>query len=352
MASVSELIAAAQAQQPVNPMASSVQSLLAGVQQAQQQSLDRAIKLIQIDEARRKAEYQAKKRAELESMTKTNFNSVSGAKGAVLPTQKLEKEVSVNPSGEVTETYKSIDQKLPSSYEEALANEYNQGKITLDEFQRRKQAGSNAGGIKPPLGYRFTSDGTGLEAIPGGPADLKNTNANEKEKALLQGQINQADLIIKKVDQALGKVSRWSAGFGSKLSIVPTTDAKNLAADMETIKANLGFQQFQDMRRTSPTGGALGAVSEIELTALQSAVSSLDQAQSPEQLRRNLNEIKTRYQNWKTLVSQGDSGNPSPAPSPMSKPTSPTGGEVKRKTKEGKVAVFDAQTKKFIRYEE
>ena len=315
MASVSELIAAAQAQQPVNPMASSVQSLLAGVQQAQQQSLDRAIKLIQIDEARKQAEQDAywnnvAKEAQLGQKLKTD---VGTPPNPVLKNMKL--ELAMGEKGNWRPTLKQSEPKLPSSYEEALANEYNQGKITLDEFQRRKAA-SSASALnipKAPLGYRYLADGS-LEAIPGGPADIKNTKADEKEKALLQGQISQADLIINKVDQALKKVSGFTAGFGSKLSGVPMTGAKDLAADMETIKANLGFQQLQDMRRTSPTGGALGAVSERELTALQSAVSSLDQAQSPEQLRRNLNEIKTRYQNWKTLVS---------------KPTSPNGSKIK-----------------------
>jgi hypothetical protein len=63
---------------------------------------------------------------------------------------------------------------------------------------------------------------------------------------------------------------------------------------VETIEANLAFSELQEMRAASPTGGALGQVSERELTFLKSAVKNLDQGQSPDQMRRNLQELQ-RY---------------------------------------------------------
>jgi len=83
---------------------------------------------------------------------------------------------------------------------------------------------------------------------------------------------------------------------------VPMTDARNLAADLETIKANLGFAELQAMRDASPTGGALGQVAVQELAALQSTVASLDQLQDPDQLKARLGEIKKHYQNWKNTL--------------------------------------------------
>ena len=52
------------------------------------------------------------------------------------------------------------------------------------------------------------------------------------------------------------------------------------------------------MRSASPTGGALGQVSNRELAALESAVASLDQGLSPKALRENLKQIETSYKNW------------------------------------------------------
>ena len=130
-------------------------------------------------------------------------------------------------------------------------------------------------------------------------ARAKEERTQDKENSLLQGQIQKADLIIGKVDQALPMVSNLSAGFGSIFSNIPMTSAKNLEATIQTIKANLGFQQLQEMRASSPTGGALGQVSDREIGLLTSAVASLDQAQSPQQLRDRLQEIKDSYMRWK-----------------------------------------------------
>ncbi len=50
------------------------------------------------------------------------------------------------------------------------------------------------------------------------------------------------------------------------------------------------------MREASPTGGALGSVSERELSQLNAALGSISQKQSPEQLKKNLLKIKDHYQ--------------------------------------------------------
>jgi hypothetical protein len=121
--------------------------------------------------------------------------------------------------------------------------------------------------------------------------DVKQTNV-----------IGEADRIIGKVDQALEQTGLLSAGLASLTKIIPATPAKNLDSTVDTIKANLGFAQLQQMREASPTGGALGQVSERELTALQSALSSLDQAQSPAQLKKSLKEVSTHYQAWKDII--------------------------------------------------
>jgi hypothetical protein len=93
-------------------------------------------------------------------------------------------------------------------------------------------------------------------------------------------------------------VSGYSAGYGSLLSSVPESDARNLAAALTTVKANLGFQELQKMREMSPTGGALGQVAVQELVALQSTIESLEQGQSPDQLKANLAAVDKHLSNW------------------------------------------------------
>jgi hypothetical protein len=77
-----------------------------------------------------------------------------------------------------------------------------------------------------------------------------------------------------------------------------------LSKRLTTIKANLGFDRLQQMRDASPTGGALGQVAVQELIALQSTIASLDQDQSPAQLKQALDKIETSYAKWRDTVRQ------------------------------------------------
>lgn len=152
---------------------------------------------------------------------------------------------------------------------------------------------------KAPEGERWKSDGS-LEIIPGGKAEAK----ENKEKLLVEGVKKQVGTVVGKVDEALPQVSNWTAGLGSMLEKIPGTPARDLAGSVDTIKANIGFKELADMRAASPTGGALGQVAVKELEFLQAAIAALDTGQSPAVLRRNLNQVKTHYQNWAKIMDQ------------------------------------------------
>lgn len=167
-------------------------------------------------------------------------------------------------------------------------------------FAFDQQGGADAG--KPPAGYRWNMDKSGLEAIPGGPADIKAGELGAKAEAKKLAGIASADNVRSTITEAKDLVGFNTAGVGSFASKLPSTDARNLSAKLETIKGNLGFDRLQQMRDQSPTGGALGAVAVQELTALQSTVASLDQGQSPAQLKAALGKIDKHYANWQAVM--------------------------------------------------
>lgn len=121
-------------------------------------------------------------------------------------------------------------------------------------------------------------------------------------------------MLNKSFDQALANTSGWTTGFMGKLgSFVPGSPAFDLQESLKPIIANLGFDKLQDMRDNSPTGGALGQVSERELDLLISAVASLNTAQSEEQFRENLQTVKEHYANYLSAYAaayQEDYGKP------------------------------------------
>ena len=142
----------------------------------------------------------------------------------------------------------------------------------------------------------------------------KKAEREEKKTAAADTAIAGADRIINEVKDAKKLVSGFTAGAGGLLSSVPLTNAKDLAARLTTIKSNLGFDRLQQMRDASPTGGALGQVAVQELIALQSTIASLDQTQSPAQLRDSLDKIEASYARWRETVKkagrQSDAGQP------------------------------------------
>jgi hypothetical protein len=134
--------------------------------------------------------------------------------------------------------------------------------------------------------------------------DEKRQEKLDKQEQSANAAIMGADRIINEVREAKEKVSGFTSGVGSYLSAIPLTEAKDLSKRLTTIKANLGFDRLQQMRDASPTGGALGQVAVQELIALQSTIASLDQDQSPAQLRQALDKIETSYANWRNVVRQ------------------------------------------------
>lgn len=97
------------------------------------------------------------------------------------------------------------------------------------------------------------------------------------------------------VDHALEQTGFMTAGtVGTVLSLIPGTPARNLEKTIDTIKANIGFETLNALRRLSATGGALGNVSDTEIKFLQSTLASLDHSQTPAQLRDNLVLVKSK----------------------------------------------------------
>lgn len=120
-----------------------------------------------------------------------------------------------------------------------------------------------------------------------------------------QAALTKANLVTATVDEALGQLKGATTGiFGATAGNIPGTRAFNLKRTLDTLEANIGFAELQAMRNASPTGGALGQVSERELDLLASVLGSLKTTQSKDQLRSNLESIKKHYNNWK-LTLQG-----------------------------------------------
>lgn len=127
-----------------------------------------------------------------------------------------------------------------------------------------------------------------------------NKPLEEKQDKLKTTSINQT---LDTIENALDKTGFWTSGFIGKISsILPGSAAYSLVKTVDTIKANLAFDSLTKMREASPTGGALGSVSERELNLLESAVASLDVGLEEEEQVANLRKVHRHYTGWKATL--------------------------------------------------
>jgi hypothetical protein len=121
--------------------------------------------------------------------------------------------------------------------------------------------------------------------------ELKTTRT--KMETTLSAKDSQLELMNELIDEAKGQAGAWTTGFlGGTTQFIPGTPAHNLNNTLNTIRANVGFDKLQEMRDSSPTGGALGQVSEQENKLLQSVFGALEQSQTKDQFKKNLDRVK------------------------------------------------------------
>lgn len=132
-------------------------------------------------------------------------------------------------------------------------------------------------------------------------------------------------LVSDAVGRARGLTSATSTGVGSLIDKLPLTDARALANEVNTIKANLGFDRLRQMREESKTGGALGQVAVKELERLESAVAGLDTGLSAPKVREQLDRVQRHYDKWLLARREAAESEGSPGTAPQG--ASPAAGQ-------------------------
>lgn len=144
--------------------------------------------------------------------------------------------------------------------------------------------------------------------------DIAQELTAKKDALRIDNTMAKVDTVLTKVDEAVKQTGSMTSGLTGKLiSQVPGTPAYDLDKTIDTIKANIGFNELNEMRQASPTGGALGQVAVRELEFLQAALAQLDIGQSEKQQLKHLNQVKEHYTKWKDTLTAAKNGLPAPA---------------------------------------
>jgi hypothetical protein len=161
-----------------------------------------------------------------------------------------------------------------------------------------------------PVGFRMTKENT-LEAIPGGPTT---TNLSPKEMQTREAKFPQAtqavntfeakttelekDLIALRDHKGLASITGILAGRAPGL----TAEGRAAEALYDKITARGGFKELQDMRAASPTGGALGNVSNQEGAQLRAAFAAIDRKQDAADVKKAIDTAIADLQGSKSRV--------------------------------------------------
>lgn len=179
------------------------------------------------------------------------------------------------------------------TYKDQVDNMMRQQELRARDAGRGGGAGDDPSAPvgKAPQGYRFKPDGS-LEPIPGGPA----ATATEKQA---QKRKQDASLVVQDIGRSLDLIEKSPSAAGpydlGLTSYIPGTPASKLDNLLDSVRANIGFDKLQAMREASPTGGALGAVSEKETAMLQATAGSLKSSMDEETLKENLKRLSNQY---------------------------------------------------------
>jgi hypothetical protein len=172
-----------------------------------------------------------------------------------------------------------------------------------------------------PQGMRLNAKGE-AEWIPGTPGATEQADTIQKSQQYIQKTIETTDNILETIDEAKGYAKSGIGAVGAAaplMSKIGNTDARALAARINTIKSSLGLDKLNEMKQASKTGASgLGGVAVAELQALQGSIAELDQAQSDKAFFQSLSKIERHYKNWRSTVTDKEYYSPSQKQKPSS----------------------------------
>lgn len=153
-----------------------------------------------------------------------------------------------------------------------------------------------------PDGTVWVDPATGLPEIvqiPNGPQAIEAAAAEAAGDTGKTQVERYGNVVTEDIGRALDLIEKdpvFTTGvLGQMLSQIGGSPANRVANLIETVESNVGFDRLQAMRESSPTGGALGSVTERELSLLTSAIGSLKQSNNADDLAYNLRRVNKIY---------------------------------------------------------
>lgn len=151
---------------------------------------------------------------------------------------------------------------------------------------------NNMGNIPPGYAVQYDENGrpASMSPVPGSPAALEAQAAADKAAMVQERQGTSTDTITDAAATARDLASQ--GGTTGVMGVIqgfnPESNAAELRRQTSVLTSIATIENLNQMRQSSPTGGALGNVTEGEGRMLAAAAGALDPNASPEQYKRAL----------------------------------------------------------------
>lgn len=185
------------------------------------------------------------------------------------------------------------------------------GATTIDKGAGDKTE-TTAAGLPPELKDQLKLKGVTINAKGDVSTTYEPSTADadrQKEIGMMQSTIEQAGRVVRDIDTIISSAQSASlpstGRFSDWIATLPvTTGASDVRALIKNIEADVAFKTLADMRRNSPTGGALGAISDKELSLLAAAEGSINPSLSWPIFKRNMEAVRDARKELLQMYSQ------------------------------------------------
>ena len=142
------------------------------------------------------------------------------------------------------------------------------------------------------VGYVYRNGVPEQVTLKGGKKDKELQGLIVGGRAAING-LRPVSVAIKNIGTVLHENPN-AVGIVGKFAQIFPSDAKSIRESLKTLQAYSGFSTLADMKKASPTGGALGQVSERELDLLQATWTSLDPNLGAKEFKRRMDSFNTQ----------------------------------------------------------
>lgn len=202
---------------------------------------------------------------------------------------------------------KEVEKKTPTTQQLAESMGLKPGTPEYNQYVRDATISKSGTTYNIPSGYvpiDPANPAAGIKPIPGSKAEREMLASQEAEEAEETTARMEYGRVLDVVKQAKDLIGPFTTGIVGKVAAeIPGTTRKDLEGYIDTLQANLTFDNLKAMKAQSATGASgLGQVSEREGRLLAAKVASLDADQKPETLRSNLDAIERHYSNFLSML--------------------------------------------------